>query len=294
MKSIFRRYIILFICIASTFLPPAVANSVTLEEIRQRGTLKHLGAPYAKFANNDGEGLDCALIKRFAAHLGVSYQYVPTEWPHAIRDLTGHDPNNTAAPASQIKGDLIACGFTMLPHRRKYVIFSQPTFTSQIWLLAKNTADIQPIEATGILQSDIYRTLAKVKGKTIVGIADTCIDATLLPELEEAGAHPFNLPTSNLAIPYKIRGNEYEFMLIESINAFFVMSSWPQDFKIIGPVSEPRPLGVAFAPESTELQQEFSRFFKYLWKSGRYKELAKIYYRANVDTMKEFFAKSEP
>lgn len=294
MKSIFRRYIILCICIASTFLPPSVASGVTLEEIRQRGTLKHLGAPYAKFANNDAEGLDCALIKRFAAHLGVSYQYVPTEWPHAIRDLTGHDPNNTTAPASQIKGDLIACGFTMLPHRRKYVIFSPPTFTSQIWLLARHTSDIQPIEATGDLQRDMQRTLAKVNGKTIVGIEDTCIDANLLPALKEAGAHPFNLPISNLATPYQIRGKKYEFMLIESINAFFVLSSWPNDFKIIGPISDPRPIGVAFAPESTELQKEFSRFFMKFWKSGQYKQLATIYYRANVDAMEAFFSKSEP
>ena len=294
MKSIFRRSITLFVCIASTFLLSPAANGVTLEEIRQRGTLLHLAVPYAKFANNDAEGLDCALIKRFAAHLGVSYKYVPTDWTHAIRDLTGHDPNDNANTPSQVKGDVLANGFTMLPTRRKYVLFSQPTFAAQVWLIAPRESETFPITPTGDLTLDIQNTLAKLKGKKVVGISTTCIDTTLFPELAEAGAQPINIPPDKVATPYTLVADSYDFMLIESTNALFALSSWPFDFKIIGPISLPKPLGVAFAPESTELQKEFSDFFKQLWQSGQYKQLAKIYYRAHVGDMKAFFSKSEP
>lgn len=294
MKSIRHRLTTLVLCVASIFLLSPAANGVTLEEIRQRGTLLHLAVPYAKFANNNAEGLDCALIKRFAKHLGVSYQLVPTDWPYAISDLTGHDPNDTSSLPSQVKGDLLACGFTMLDYRRQYVLFSPPTFTAQVWLIATRKSDTRPITPTGDLQQDIKKTHAKIKGKTVVGISNTCIDVTLFPELLIAGANTCNLAAGALTTPYRLISSEYDFMLIESTNALFVLSSWPFDFKIIGPVSPPKPLGVAFAPDSTELHKEFSSFFKQLWKSGKYEQLANNYYHTQVSAMKTFFSKSEP
>lgn len=61
-----------------TAITPAVAGE--LSEIRQRGVLRHLGIPYANFITGSGDGLDEDIIKLFATHLGVKYEYVPTTW----------------------------------------------------------------------------------------------------------------------------------------------------------------------------------------------------------------------
>jgi len=47
-----------------------------LAEVKQRGTLRHLGIPYANFVTGAGDGMDVELMQRFAQHLGVKYRYV--------------------------------------------------------------------------------------------------------------------------------------------------------------------------------------------------------------------------
>ena len=62
------------------------AASADLDEIRARGELRHLGIPYANFVTGLGDGMSVELAKGFAAHLGVQYQFVRTDWP----DIIGH------------------------------------------------------------------------------------------------------------------------------------------------------------------------------------------------------------
>ncbi len=58
-----------------------------LQDIKDRGVLRHIGVPYANFVSyiDQGEmqtltGLDVDIIKGFAKSLGVRYQYVPAQW----------------------------------------------------------------------------------------------------------------------------------------------------------------------------------------------------------------------
>ncbi len=60
-----------------------------LDAVREAGVLRHLSIPYAHFDTGTGEGMDVELMRMFAAHLGVDYAYVQTEFGTVIGDLTG-------------------------------------------------------------------------------------------------------------------------------------------------------------------------------------------------------------
>ena len=60
-----------------------------LSEIKERGVLRHLGVPYAHFVTGSGDGMDVEMVKLFAKHLGVRYEYVKTSWKDVIGDLSG-------------------------------------------------------------------------------------------------------------------------------------------------------------------------------------------------------------
>ena len=66
-----------------------IADAEDLPAIKQKGVLRHLGVPYANFVSGAGDGLDVELMQLFARHIGVRYEYVKTDWPTLITDLTG-------------------------------------------------------------------------------------------------------------------------------------------------------------------------------------------------------------
>ena len=296
MNKLYAKPIATFFCFLSIFLFYSTSHSISLTEIRARGELHHLGVPYAHFANNDADGLDCVLIRRFAAYLGVTYKFIPTNWKDAIPDLIGMRPTPSGIdqPVTTIRGDILANGLSMIPERREYVIFSKPTFTTQIWLLAKPDADIVPILPTGNVEKDIKMTLAKTTGKTVFGIKDICIDVNLFPKLLEKAHTAINIPLHTLAQPISFLKSSYDIFLMESPSALMALGMWPYSFKIIGPVAKQQNMGVAFAPDSLELRDEFNRFYTALWKSGEYQKLVNSYYPNSFQYFKKFFTKSSP
>ena len=78
---------------------PALSHGTDLEDIQKRGTLIHIGVPYANFVTGSGDGLDVELMERFARYLGVKYQYVPSTWSDVICDLTGERSSSGADTA---------------------------------------------------------------------------------------------------------------------------------------------------------------------------------------------------
>ena len=125
-------------------------GAADLKDIKERGVIRHLGIPYANFVTGSGDGLDVDLVKLFAQHLGVKYQFVEASWDSVIGDLTGKKVKAKGDDIEvlgqvPIKGDIIANGFTILPWRKKIVDFSTPTFPNQIWLVAKADSPIKPI-----------------------------------------------------------------------------------------------------------------------------------------------------
>ncbi|MGB5445339.1 MAG: ABC transporter substrate-binding protein, partial [Psychromonas sp.] len=74
------------------------ASARDLAEIQAAGVLRHIGIPYANFVTHYklgdkviNGGMDTELMKDFAAHLGVKYEYVPATWTTVIGLLTGNN-----------------------------------------------------------------------------------------------------------------------------------------------------------------------------------------------------------
>lgn len=296
MNKLYAKPIAAVFCFLSIFLFYSTSHSISLTEIRARGELHHLGVPYARFANNDADGLDCALIRRFAAYLGVKYKFIPTNWKDAIPDLIGMRPTPSGIdqPVTTIRGDILASGLSIIPERKKYVLFSKPTFTAQVWLLAKPEANIKPIQPTGNVKKDIDMTLARTAGKTVYGIKDICLDVSLFPKLLKTASAAVNIPLQTLPQPISFLKSRYTIFLMESPDALMALGLWPYSFKIIGPIAKQQNMGVAFAPDSLELRNEFNRFYNALWKSGEYQKLVTNYYPNSFYYFKNFFTKSSP
>jgi ABC-type amino acid transport substrate-binding protein len=271
------------------------ASSGDLQEVREKRLLRHLGVPYANFVTGSGDGLDVELVKLFAQHLGVRYEYVETSWANIIGDLTGkkvkpkgdHIEILSDVP---IKGDIIANGFTVLPWRKKIVNYSTPTFPTQVWLVVHSDSSIKPIKPSGNINKDITKVKTLLKGYSVLGIANTCLDPSLY-NLEETGArlklHDGNL---NQLAPAVING-EAEMTLLDVADALIALEKWPGKIKVIGPISPMQDMGSAFAKTSPQLRDAFNRFFKQCNKDGTYLRIVKKYYPLVFNYYPDFFKK---
>lgn len=128
---------ILILMLSVALLPTIVAAS-SLDDLNERGVLRHLGVPYANFVTGAGDGMDVELMQQFAAWLRVGYEYVQTDWSSAIGDLTGENIKSRGGEPEHlgkvpIKGDVIANGMTVIPWRQQVVLFGEATFPTQVW-----------------------------------------------------------------------------------------------------------------------------------------------------------------
>lgn len=264
-----------------------------LPEIRQRGVLRHLGIPYANFVTGAGDGMDVELVKKFAAHIGVSYEYVPTDWKRAIQDLAGKEPNRPdghpeTAGTAPVRGDLIANGFTILPSRELLVDFSNPTFVSQIWLVARADSRVRPISPSSDIDRDIALIKKLMKGRSVLVLRDTCLDPDLYG-LSATGAIIvcFKGNLNELA-PAVING-EAEMTILDVPDALVALEKWQGHIKVLGPVSHKQMMGVAFPKSSPLLRQAFNDFLRQCRRDGSYQRLVEKYYPAAPHFFPEFF-----
>lgn len=271
----------------------ALAND--LREIRERGVLRHLGVPYANFNTGSGDGFDVELVQRFARHLGVRYEYVPSTWPNLLGDLIGKDveykptPHTTAS--RPIRGDIISNGLTVLTTRTKLIDYSDPTFPSAVWLVARPESVATPIKPSGNLAQDIKATKAAMKlGSTFV-MDNMCLDPNLY-DLEGKGyalKRFTRSPTVNDIVPAVMKG-EADMTLLDVPDIMIAVEKWPGQFKIIGPISGPQDMAAAFRKSSPELRAAFNRFLADIKQDGTYMKLVKKYYRTAPRYLPQFFA----
>ncbi|MCG8530631.1 MAG: transporter substrate-binding domain-containing protein [Desulfovibrionales bacterium] len=294
--TILRAAQIYSACILFFLLAIPHAHGVTLEEIRTRGTLRHLAVPYARFANRNGEGLDCALLKRFADYLQVSYELIPTDFHKGFLDLTGTDIDDPTHPQSPSKiiGDIFASGVTVLPERYQYVDFSLPTFSSQVWLMAKTDSELTPIRPSGDAARDIALTLRQLSQQTIFGVSGTSLDIKNFPILTSVDVTLHNLIYTKKTSTFQFALQRQILFLAESPNILVGLNQWPFRFKVIGPISPPMDMAVAFDKNSSELREAFNQFFKDLWESGEYKKMVEHYYPGAFFYLASFLKKSTP
>lgn len=270
------------------------ANAQDLAEIKERGVLRHLGVPYARFVTGSGEGFDVEIVRMFARHIGVRYEYVHTEWTEVIQDLIGHEleykPVMRAVGGRPIRGDIIGNGLTILPSREKVLDYSVPTFPSAVWLLARADSKVQPIEPTGDLASDIRETKTRLNlGNTFV-MDNSCLDPKLY-DLEGKGFRLQRFTTSaslNDIVPAVVK-NESEMTLLDVPDIIVAMEKWSGQIKVIGPISEPQLMGAGFRKTSPELRREFNTFFAKLQEDGTYMRLVRKYYRSAPRYLPDYF-----
>lgn len=276
----------------------ASSYGADLQEIQKRGVLLHIGVPYANFVTGSGDGLDVELMKLFARHIGVGYQYVPSNWTDVIADLTGKrfafEGNNVRVVAEvPVRGDIIANGMTILPRWRKVVSFGIPTFPTQVWLVSRHDSSLSPISPSGDLARDIATVRSLLKDRDVLGIAETCIDPDLY-QLREAGARIRCFSGKlNEAAPAIING-EAELTLLEVTDSIIALEKWPGKLKVIGPISPMQVMSCAFAPEAEALRQSFNAFFDQISKDGTYLQLVRKYYPTAPAHFPEFFGGFSP
>lgn len=292
MKKTLFRFLMSGICTSLLVcFAAAVCHAVQIEEIKQRGALIHLGVPYANFVTGSGDGLDVELIKLFARHLGVEYQYVETSWTDAIGDLCGKEATEESEKR-QARGDVIANGFTVIPKREKMVDFSIPTFPTQVWLIARSDSPIKPITPGDSIEKDIQMVRSMLGGHEVLVLKNTCLDPDL-HNLEATGARVRCFPGSlNDLAPAVING-EAETTILDVPDAFIAMEKWPGKIKIIGPISKAQVMGCAFAKSSIELREAFNLFFEQCKRDGTYMRLVAKYYPRASYYFPEFFRQAQ-
>jgi ABC-type amino acid transport substrate-binding protein len=297
-----RKIRALFWMIAAFCLLVTSVYAGDLAEIRQRGVLRHLGVPYAHFVRDTAkglDGLDVELMQLFAAHLGVEYQWVQTSWSEVFGDLTGQKVQPTkdngveVIGKTAVRGDIIANGLTILEWRMQVVQFSNPTFPTGVWLIARADSSIKPIEPSGDIETDIQRVKNLLAGRSVLTMEGTCLDPSLYGLASTQAEIRFHTASENLdEIAPAIINGDAEATLLDVPDALVALQAWPGDIKIIGPVSSSQFMGAAVAKSSPELLAAFNRFFQDLRTSGTYDELVKKYYPSVYLYLSDFF-KSE-
>jgi ABC-type amino acid transport substrate-binding protein len=263
---------------------PLYSYSQDLPEIKKAGVLRHLGVPYANFVTGSGDGLDVELMKSFASYLGVKYQYVKSDWGKIFGHLTGRHARRGIKGAelletSPIIGDVIANGMTVLPWRQQVVAFSEPTFPSAVWLIARAESKISPIKPTNSLELDIIAVKDSLDGISVLALKNTCLDPGLY-QMSKTQAE-VRLPEKNLKLNEMapaILNNEAETTLLDVPDALIALEKWPGQLKVIGPISKKQVMGTAFRKDSPQLLNAFNQYLSLIKENGTYNTMVKKYY----------------
>ena len=273
------------------FLTPAWAAD--LREIQERGVLRHLGVPYAGFVTGTGDGFDVELTRLFARYLGVRYEYVKADWGTLVQDLIGKKIKVNGAEVgiiedAPVRGDMIANGFTVLPWRQKVVSFSQPTFPSQIWLLARADSKVKPIRPSKNIHKDIEMTRALINGRSVLSLEKTCLDPVLY-NLSATGANVISFSGQLNELAPAVLNNDAEMTILDVPDALIAMEKWPGKLKIIGPISEKQLMGAGFPKDAPQLLAAYNAFLKKTKKDGVYLKLIQKYYPSAKSFFPDFF-----
>lgn len=274
---------------------PLTTHARDLSGVLEAGVLRHLGIPYANFVTGSGDGLDVELMQGFAAHLGVEYRYVSSDWNRIFGDLTGRNARRGESGAEllstvPIKGDIIANGMTVLPWRQEVVNFSNPTFPSSVWLIARAESSLVPIKPTGSLETDIAAVKGSLDGHSVLAMQNTCLDPALY-RMSETKAD-VRLPQKKLKLNEMapaILNHEAETTLLDVPDALIALEKWPGQLKVIGPISDYQVMGAGFRKDSPELHEAFNHYLKKIRQDGSYNRLVKKYYPSVFVYYADFF-----
>ena len=266
-----------------------------LKEIQARGELRHLGIRYANFVTGAGDGFDVELAQGFAKHIGVNYTLVYTDFYSVLRDLLGKDVVRKGTVVAlegnfPVKGDMIATGFTILPWREAVVLFSKPTFPSQVLLVARADSAFKPIKGSNSLEKDIVETKAMIGKHSLLVMERTCLDPANYG-LKGVGIdlRAYSKSTNlNEMIPALIN-KEAELTLLDVPDAILDLKKWSGKIKVLGPISEHQELAAAFPKDAPQLRQAFDDYLVKIRADGTYDKLVDKYFPGIRRYFPDFF-----
>jgi ABC-type amino acid transport substrate-binding protein len=273
------------------------ATAADLDEIKARGELRHLGIRYANFVTGAGDGFDVELVQGFARHIGVKYTLVYSNFYNVIRDLLGKDVVREGAKVSlagsfPVAGDMIATGFTVLPWREAILLYSQPTFPSQVLLVARAESPIQPIKGSSDLLADIRETKALIGTRSLLVMERTCLD----PSSYGLVGVGFDLKAytkstnPNEMVP-ALLNKEAELTLLDVPDAMSDLKKWSGQIKVLGPISEHQNLAAAFPKDAPHLRDAFNAYLRQIQADGTYDRLVDKYYPGIRRVFPDFFVR---
>ena len=282
---------------AALLLTGSPAIAADLQEIKARGELRHLGIRYANFVTGSGDGFDVELVQGFAKHIGVKYTLVYSDFYSVIRDLLGKDvvrKGNEISLAGDfpVKGDIIATGFTVLPWREAVLLYSKPTFPSQVLLVARAESPFSPIPGSKDLNADIDLTKKLIGKNSLLVMEKTCLDPSNYG-LKGVGLDLRSYTKStnlNEMVP-ALLNKEAELTLLDVPDAILDLKKWAGKIKVLGPISEHQDLAAAFPKDAPKLRDAFDQYLLKIKADGTYDKLVDKYYPGIRRYFPEFFAK---
>jgi ABC-type amino acid transport substrate-binding protein len=237
------------------------------------------------------------LVQGFARHIGVKYTLVYSDFYTVVRDLLGQDVSITNGVATlagdfPVRGDIIATGFTVLPWRQQILLYSEPTFASQVLLVARANSPYTPIPGSDNLAADIARTKAILGRKSLLVMEKTCLDPAGYG-LKGVGIdlRPYTKNTNINEMVPALLNNGAEFTLLDVPDVLLDLQKWAGQIKVIGPVSEEQEMAAAFRKSSPALRDAFNGYLKQIVADGTYARLVRKYYPGIERYFPAFFAK---
>ena len=273
----------------------STACAADLADIQARGELRHIGIPYANFVTGAGDGFDVEIMQGFAQKIGVKYTLVYSDFYNVMRDLLGKDVVSkdgtvTLTGEFPIKGDVISTGFTRLPWRESVLLFSEPTFPSQVLLVAPADSAVRPIPGSDDLAADIKATKALIGDHSLLVMDRTC----LAPDnygLRNAGydLRAYTKSTNlNEMVPALLAG-QAELTLLDVPDAILDLKRYGGKFKIIGPISQEQILATAFPKARRTCVTRSMTTFREIRVNGIYDRLVDKYYPGVHQYFQAFF-----
>jgi ABC-type amino acid transport substrate-binding protein len=182
-------------------------------------------------------------------------------------------------------------GFTVLPWREKVLLYSAPTFPSQVLLVARADSPDKPIKGSADLDADIVETKAMIGSKSVLVMEKTCLDPAnygLKGKGIDLRAYTKSANLNEM-VPALIKGDA-DFSLLDVPDAILDLQRWAGKIKVIGPISGHQQLAAAFPKNSPELRRAFDDYLLRLKADGSYDKLVDKYYPGIRRYFPDFFA----
>ena len=86
-----------------------------------------------------------------------------------------------------------------------------------------------------------------------------------------------------------IMNNDAETTLLDIPDTLIALQKWPGEIKVVGPVSEPQLMAVAFRKTAPDLRQAFNEYLHQIRSDGTYNEMVKRHYPSVFQYSNDFF-----